>query len=159
MELKELFADDDAVSSVVSTILMVAITIILVAVIGSFVLNLGGAVGETVPQARLAVVEKSLDANNSSVTIVHEGGQTLQEQQVSVKVNGQQALVEGPANNFSAAWGGKGELTAGSTVNVTHYRSSGVGQKPLQTNDRVIVVWESKSGATSSTLFTRTVQG
>jgi hypothetical protein len=76
-----------------------------------------------------------------------------------VKVNGQQALVKGPANNFSAAWGGKGELTAGSTVNVTHYRSSGGGQKPLQTNDRVIVVWESKSGATSSTLFTRTVQG
>ena len=42
MELKQLFADDSAVSPVIGVILMVAITVILAAVIGSFVLNLGG---------------------------------------------------------------------------------------------------------------------
>ena len=41
MELKQLFRDDNAVSPVIGVILMVAITVILVAVIASFVLGLG----------------------------------------------------------------------------------------------------------------------
>ncbi|WP_115862886.1 type IV pilin [Halorussus litoreus] len=41
MKLKELFTDDDAVSPVIGVILMVAITVILAAVIGTFVLDLG----------------------------------------------------------------------------------------------------------------------
>ncbi len=36
MDLKKLFADDDAVSPVIGVILMVAITVILAAVIASF---------------------------------------------------------------------------------------------------------------------------
>ena len=51
MELKRLFADDSAVSPVIGVILMVAITVILAAVIGSFVLNLGGSLQDTAPQA------------------------------------------------------------------------------------------------------------
>ena len=39
MDMKKLFADDSAVSPVIGVILMVAITVILAAVIGSFVLN------------------------------------------------------------------------------------------------------------------------
>ena len=41
MNLKRLFNDDDAVSPVIGVILMVAITVILAAVIASFVLGLG----------------------------------------------------------------------------------------------------------------------
>ena len=41
MELKQLFRDDNAVSPVIGVILMVAITVILAAVIASFVLGLG----------------------------------------------------------------------------------------------------------------------
>jgi len=41
MQLKQLFTDDDAVSPVIGVILMVAITVILAAVIGTFVLDLG----------------------------------------------------------------------------------------------------------------------
>jgi len=41
MDLKKLFNDDDAVSPVIGVILMVAITVILAAVIASFVLGLG----------------------------------------------------------------------------------------------------------------------
>jgi len=51
MDLKKLFQDDDAVSPVIGVILMVAITVILAAVIASFVLNLGGQVDQTTPQA------------------------------------------------------------------------------------------------------------
>jgi flagellin-like protein len=46
---KSLFGDDErAVSPVIGVILMVAITVILAAVIGTFVLNLGGSVQENV---------------------------------------------------------------------------------------------------------------
>ncbi len=51
MKLKQLFEDDDAVSPVIGVILMVAITVILAAVIGTFVLGLGDQVGDTAPQA------------------------------------------------------------------------------------------------------------
>ncbi|MDX1747991.1 MAG: type IV pilin N-terminal domain-containing protein, partial [Halobacteriales archaeon] len=41
MNIKQLFTDDDAVSPVIGVILMVAITVILAAVIGAFVLGIG----------------------------------------------------------------------------------------------------------------------
>jgi len=51
MQLKELLSDDDAVSPVIGVILMVAITVILAAVIATFVLGLGDQVSNTAPQA------------------------------------------------------------------------------------------------------------
>lgn len=150
MQVTALFTDDDAVSSVVSTVLMVAITIILVAVIGSFVLDLGGAVGEAPPSARLSVVEQQVGGGSTSVLISHEGGDTLQQSQVTVTVNGD------PAKNGSGAvvWGGSGEITAGDQVNVTQYGSG----TPLSTNDRILVVWEAENGDTSTKLFDHTVR-
>lgn len=47
MKLNRVFDDDRAVSPVIGVILMVAITVILAAVIGSFVLGLGGNIGST----------------------------------------------------------------------------------------------------------------
>jgi flagellin-like protein len=51
MQLKQLFNEDDAVSPVIGVILMVAITVILAAVIATFVLGLGEQVSDTAPQA------------------------------------------------------------------------------------------------------------
>ena len=45
MEFKQLIGDDDAVSPVIGVILMVAITVILAAVIGTFVHGLGDQIG------------------------------------------------------------------------------------------------------------------
>ena len=62
--------DDDAVSPVIGVILMVAITVILAAVIGTFVLGLGDNVQET-PTAGVSV---SQDANESlTITVVTVG--------------------------------------------------------------------------------------
>lgn len=55
MDLKNLCSDDRAVSPVIGVILMVAITVILAAVIGSFVLGLGNSVQQTAPNAKLPV--------------------------------------------------------------------------------------------------------
>jgi flagellin-like protein len=54
---------DRGVSPVIGVILMVAITVILAAVIGTFVLGLGDQVSQTAPQATI-----SLEAGSSSVT-------------------------------------------------------------------------------------------
>ena len=64
-----------AVSPVIGVILMVAITVILAAVIGTFVLDLGQDVGDSAPQSSLKV---SVDANTENVTIEHKGGDALQ---------------------------------------------------------------------------------
>jgi FlaG/FlaF family flagellin (archaellin) len=63
---------------------MVAITVILAAVIGTFVLGLGGNVSSA-PQAQI-----SFDYNQdaSSVDLVHDGGDQLQESELSVTSTG-----------------------------------------------------------------------
>ncbi|WP_248515942.1 type IV pilin [Salinarchaeum laminariae] len=58
MRIRQLFTDDDAVSPVIGVILMVAITVILAAVIGAFVLGFGGS-QSSAPSASFDVQETS----------------------------------------------------------------------------------------------------
>jgi flagellin-like protein len=58
MRLKQLFTDDDAVSPVIGVILMVAITVILAAVIGAFVLGFGDS-QSSAPSASFDSTESS----------------------------------------------------------------------------------------------------
>jgi flagellin-like protein len=84
--LKNLFADDDsAVSPVIGVILMVAITVILAAVIASFVLGLGGN-NEPAPSP---TIETSADqrAVNFSITGGDEFDATVTSLQGEVTVN------------------------------------------------------------------------
>ena len=82
MKLKSLFdeTDDRAVSPVIGVILMVAITVILAAVIGTFVLGLGDQVQETAPNAQVSITEADLvkdgtnDGDGDGVTFSHNGG-------------------------------------------------------------------------------------
>jgi len=80
MRLKELIADDEAVSPVIGVILMVAITVILAAVIASFVLGLGSQT-QTTPQASFSIdySESSNPIGGSSnydgnLTVTHDSG-------------------------------------------------------------------------------------
>ena len=82
MKLQELFTEDRAVSPVIGVILMVAITVILAAVIGAFVLGIGGETDAT-PSASI-----SLDTDDQSVTIEHNGGDTLDLDEFRMTVNG-----------------------------------------------------------------------
>jgi flagellin-like protein len=66
MNVRNLFTDDDAVSPVIGVILMVAITVILAAVIGAFVLNIGGS-QDTTPS--LSFDFEQTDADNIEVTV------------------------------------------------------------------------------------------
>jgi len=76
MNLKELFTEDRGVSPVIGVILMVAITVILAAVIGAFVLQIGGDLGESAPQASISISDTNADANTTQLR--HGGGDTIE---------------------------------------------------------------------------------
>lgn len=85
----QLSTDDRAVSPVIGVILMVAITVILAAVIGTFVLGIGSDI-EAAPSASI-----SIDGNSSFVhdgdtqrlaTIEHRGGDRMQADDLEVVV-------------------------------------------------------------------------
>ena len=69
-------SDDRAVSPVIGVILMVAITVILAAVIGTFVLGLGDSLGDNQPTAELSV-DVSADSTNGTITVEHNGGDAI----------------------------------------------------------------------------------
>lgn len=77
---------------------MVAITVILAAVIGTFVLDLGNSVQKQAPQASLEV---SLDAADNKVTITHDGGDTLHSDRTKVMISGATSLTENPTGTDS----------------------------------------------------------
>lgn len=74
---------DRAVSPVIGVILMVAITVILAAVIGTFVLDLGQSAGQSAPQASLSV---DTNTNDETITISHEGGDGLDSSKTRIVV-------------------------------------------------------------------------
>ena len=87
MNFKQLFTEERAVSPVIGVILMVAITVILAAVIGAFVLGLGGETQET-PQVSL-----SFSGDADEVTVAHRGGDTLDTDDLELRGS---AVTDGP---------------------------------------------------------------
>ena len=77
-------SDDRAVSPVIGVILMVAITVILAAVIGTFVLGLGDQLGDTAPQASFDVQ----DVDGDNITFAKTGGQTINGDDLTIAVDG-----------------------------------------------------------------------
>ena len=75
MNFKQLFTEDRAVSPVIGVILMVAITVILAAVVGSFVLGLASDVSESAPTVQ---IDFSYDSVANTVTLTHDGGSSFQ---------------------------------------------------------------------------------
>ena len=71
MDLKNIFKKDDAVSPVIGVVLMVAITVILAAAIGSSVFGQGPS--ESAPQANVNI----LVYNDSAIKLEHLGGDTI----------------------------------------------------------------------------------
>lgn len=66
-------SSERAVSPVIGVILMVAITVVLAAVIGVFVLGLGDEIGSTSPSVMLDFEP----VDNETIELVHSGGDTL----------------------------------------------------------------------------------
>ncbi len=128
MEFKQLFDDDRAVSPVIGVILMVAITVILAAVIGTFVLGLGDQVQSTTPQASFGfdTSEQTISGTTfTAVTVTHESGDSIAESDISVQVNGNQAWEVNSTPETNNPWDDSNEkVSAGSSFKVVMYDSA-----------------------------------
>ena len=94
MNIKTAFQDSDrAVSPVIGVILMVAITVILAAVIGTFVLGLGDSLGDNQPSAQLSI---SVDETDNNVTIEHNGGDSINLDNLDIVARDGSSTVGGP---------------------------------------------------------------
>jgi flagellin-like protein len=148
MRLKQLLTDDDAVSPVIGVILMVAITVILAAVIASFVLGLGDSTTVS-PQASFA---SDYDATEGNVTITHDSGDAIVAEEVSFRGSdfwgsdrSNTTWLNYSANNNATISGeveGQDAVTAGDRA---EFNASDTYE--------LRVVWESSEGDSSDTLL------
>jgi flagellin-like protein len=149
MELKQLFNDNDAVSPVIGVILMVAITVILAAVIATFVLGLGEQVSTNAPQASFtydynedssALANDGFSAGSGSadaiLTVEHASGATLQADQLSLSGSGPVGRV-----SWSSASTAGTEVSSGDTV-----------EYAINNDDNIKVTWTNKEETNSATL-------
>mgnify|MGYP000595616776 FL=1 len=140
MNFNELLTEDRAVSPVIGVILMVAITVILAAVIGTFVLGLGDQVSENAPQASFSFDFDGggdgdfTGTSSDLVNITHEGGETLDAGEISVEGDGTNNLNGNPA--FS------GVINASTTATYEN----------VDSGETIRVVWTNPSGGSTNTI-------
>jgi flagellin-like protein len=132
MNVRNLFTDDDAVSPVIGVILMVAITVILAAVIGAFVLNIGGG-QDTAPAV--------------SIDFEKTGDSTLE-------ANVQSANEPVPKEEWEVQFSGGGSVDSGedSALKAGHT----VKFESLDEGNEVKIVWTSTSTDKTSILASYT---
>ncbi|MFD1641290.1 type IV pilin [Halohasta litorea] len=126
---KELFTDDSdrGVSPVIGVILMVAITVILAAVIGAFVLGLGDQVSNNAPQASF-----SFEFADDNVTVTHNGGDNIPNSTLNV------------TNSSGGVTFAEDPVTTGDSVELGY--SSG---------EVIRVIWNNPAGGSSNVLAER----
>lgn len=139
MDFKAFFDDEAAVSPVIGVILMVAITVILAAVIGTFVLGLGDQVQDTAPNAQF----NWENPDDSTLEITHESGPSIDVERLEVvsSANSIDNYCDVPTD-----WTGGSKVSAGSSCDVveTGTATSVTGTYRL--------TWTSEGGGQSSTL-------
>ena len=149
MRLKQLLNDDDAVSPVIGVILMVAITVILAAVIATFVLGLGEQVSDTTPNANFEgewadnssytanATDSFVSADNSTVLeITHTSGPAFDSGTLTIVSDGNVTV-----NTSAGIDPSQDEMSAGDTIVVF-----GNDDSPLSEGDEVRLRWESDGG-------------
>ena len=153
MNPKQLLSDDDAVSPVIGVILMVAITAILAAVIATFVLGLGDQVSNTAPQAsfsfdydagtdRNGTSPPSPSTNDGHLTVVHDGGDTIEAGELFVRGASQSSENGDWTSAGNEPFGGaSSQIKAGNSIKIN-----------VQDSDTVRIVYEDSSGGNSATL-------
>ncbi len=161
MRLRQLMEDDDAVSPVIGVILMVAITVILAAVIASFVLGLGDQAQQTTPTASFSFDYEDKSSGDDELVITHDGGDTIDEARLSVSSdqNFRTGTGNGSSPDVSSAplsassdhdpWGeSDDEYSAGDSFGITAASGDSLDDATVR------VIYSGESGDSSSTLAT-----
>ncbi|WP_226021488.1 type IV pilin [Halomicrobium salinisoli] len=149
MPIRDLFERDDAVSPVIGVILMVAITVILAAVIASFVLNVGEGATQSPPQASFEFsYDQSGDGGDGTVTITHESGESVNPNSIDITAN---RTSSGSISTNSVSW--SSPITAGDSVDVT------LDSDDFEKGDVIRIIWSTDGGGSSTILTDYEVPG
>jgi flagellin-like protein len=155
MNIIQLLTSDEserAVSPVIGVILMVAITVILAAVIGTFVLGLGDQVQQTSPNAQWDWDE---DTSNDEITLTHTSGDTVDSARLSFTVDGGEVDDFGTdGSDFS------NDVSSGDSATIDGADAQDSGNTNLfadGTEETVRLIWTAEGGGSSSTLTEYTV--
>lgn len=150
MQLRKLLqtGEDRAVSPVIGVILMVAITVILAAVIASFVLGLGDQ-QEVAPQATFDW-EYDNSAGSESVTATHTNGDAIREDRLLVTGNSE--LDADGSGIDGGYWDGETSANLGGTSGIRTGDSATFDVTDDSNPDGYVVrlVWESSGGDQTS---------
>jgi len=155
MQLRRLLQTDSeerAVSPVIGVILMVAITVILAAVIASFVLGLG----QQQDVAPTSTFEFNYDSDNSELTITATGGDTVLVEELYVR--GNDALKDANQGQWNVDGPSDGGLEGDASTTIDGNSAVASGDSVTLDNANVEsdyvarVVWEATSGSSSSEL-------
>ena len=142
MKPTRLFHEEDAATPVIGVILMVAITVIMAAVIGTFVLGIGSQVSGNTPKVSFGFVfdgggdDFNSGNSNDSVTITHRGGDGLDREEITVNVGGENVETNGPCYD-NDDW--PEDIEAGDKGKIDENDCSSL---ELESNDEVKVVWK-----------------
>lgn len=147
MEHKLLRSDEEAMTPVIGIILMVAVTVILAAVIASFVLGMGSSV-DTVPQASFSFEyndggDGNFDSpvDGDTVTITHRGGGAIDVDRLT--------LVVGSTRLTPDEW--SGEISAGDAETITD------ADVTMESDDNIRIVWASDTSKKTASLDSSTI--
>jgi flagellin-like protein len=156
MDLKHLFEEDRAVSPVIGVILTVAITVILAAVIGTFVLGLGDRVSILTPSASFSFDYTNQDPGNDTLEISHNGGDTISGSGLSLSASGVTGNDTTAELNTSEDFWGSSDVSAGTSVLLDgdDFNSSSATNTVELDGATVRVVWSAESGDSSAVLGT-----
>jgi flagellin-like protein len=143
------------VSPVIGVILMVAITVILAAVIGTFVLGLGDQVQDSAPNAdfQFEYLNSSYESGTSGeeIDITHDGGQDVDVENVDLLIGSTtyedlNSTVGSPSADVDSDW--PETVSTGSTLSLVEDGTDG----DYESGDDVHIVWKSPSGGSSQTI-------
>jgi len=155
MDFKNLLNDEKAVSPVIGVILMVAITVILAAVIGTFVLGLGDQVQSTTPQAQFGFDVEQNHADGTKVVITHESGDTISGS--DLKVSATTEFAHNGSVSGDGTWSGVGDGNSEYTWDTIDGQDASagagvaIGNTDL-TGETIRVIYDSPDSDSSSTL-------
>jgi len=138
---------------------MVAITVILAAVIGTFVLGLGDQVQSTTPQASFDFESSNMNGNDDAspgddqVTITHESGDSLTQSDISVRIASTTIYSGGSAENSAdvTGWSTGDSIGAGDQLVFTEN-----ADVAFSGENTVRVIYNNPDSDSSSTLATQT---
>lgn len=149
-----LVGDERAVSPVIGVILMVAITVILAAVLGTLALGLGEQKPSEAPQASF---DYELSNGDQNLTITHEGGDAINSGRIEVhaSVAIDDATGDGqPTDTKTITWDELAETT-GSSYDITAGNSTEIGTADANTDFRdetVRIVWHAPDSPETATI-------